>query len=291
MVGKRIVKSLVNPVCQRQTGTGCRRGAVGRGHQVFGFMIILGHDKRREPGFGQLMVESAVGTLHLQHPFQLIPGFIQDIRHPVSGFRNVQVIRAAVGKQFPGIQQMTHGYCTGSYIFAVVPRVMPAAGYPALHAAVLPVCGRRRMAGWMGVNPCMFRLQFTAAALVIQSFDQRVCYRLPGMGAYGQRPVSFRTLQGVFPCLQLSQIRHRHPVVRSFVQLQRSCFKRQNIACFILQFHKALGQNGGIHRQPFRISRLVDADHGSIIQIKHRILFSFPGILFMLRFSYIYSKP
>ena len=65
------------------------------------------------------MVESAVRALHLQYPFQLIPGFVQDVRHTVAAFRNIQVIRAPFRKQLPGIQKMRHGHGSGTHIFAI----------------------------------------------------------------------------------------------------------------------------------------------------------------------------
>ena len=142
------------------------------------------------------------------------------------------------------------------------------------------------MAGWMSVNPGMLWLQLTAASLKIQAFDQGVCDRLPGAGAHGQRPVPLRAFQGIDSRLQQSQVRHRYPVFGSFVRLWRGRFKRQDVSGFILQPDGAVGQNGGIHRQSYRVSRLIDADYRPALLIKQRISFSFRrgiGLICLLR--------
>ena len=189
---------------------------------------------------------------------------------------------------------MCHGHGSGAHIFAIVTRVMPAPGNPALYAAVLPVCRRRRMTGRMGINPGMFRFQFTAASLVIQALDQCVGDSVPRFGAYGQRAVPLRTFKRIGSRFQLAKVRHRHPVIRGFIQFQRIRLKRQGLSRFVLQFHKAFGQDGGIHRQPLRVSFLVDADYRTFIKIKHQLSCSFleysAGFLRTLICCY-YFKP
>ena len=127
----------------------------------------------------------------------------------------------------------------------------------------------------MSVSPRMFRFQFTPAPLVIQALDQCAGNSVPRSRAYGQRTVSLRAFKYIGARFQPAQVCHRHPVIRCLIQLQRLGLERQDFSCFILQFHEAFRQDGGIHRQSLRVALLVDTDHRTFIKIKHQLSCSF----------------
>ena len=154
--------------------SGCSRG--DRGYDELIGLLVWSH-VAREVLTGDLVVNTAVVSLHLEHPIQLVLGRFEDLR---------------IGICLVCIQQVADGLCSSNDISAVVTGIMPAAGN--IDLLVGAVDGRHT-----GVAGCVAELagvDRNAAALEVEHLDAVVIQCAVGICADHERIALAETITG-----------------------------------------------------------------------------------------------
>ena len=193
------------------------RGEVQRGcrallHDVTRLARVGRHHQSFEAQVGELVVDAAViGILHLQHPAQVPPGFVEQVGHGVPAFRNRQLAAAEeIREVLPCRHQRVQGDRRVDHVLVVVAGVVPASrcreqragrargcrgGRMHLHLRVGMACGPR-------VAPCVRGLQRRARAVEVVGLERGVGQRrirlrghqqrIAGRPAFDMHPVAAR---------------------------------------------------------------------------------------------------
>ena len=159
-----LVIALVDLGCERHRR--CEVGRRGRGDrgddQLLG--LGLGSHIAREVRTGDLVVNAAVGGLHLHHPVELVLGLIEDVGLAVAALRDADVIAIGGRGGEVGVHQVSDCLRCRYDISAVVAGIVPAAGNVDLLAGTIN--GRHGVvAGRVAELAALYR---TAAALEIE---------------------------------------------------------------------------------------------------------------------------